>query len=112
MLTTQVLGKSGQRTVLTSPCREVPEVPFRVPGRILSLAIRLVCGRRIDGGSGTFGMMIVTVYVLDEDDETAWLSWQGPGRNQAVFGVDAVDPDYGVASGYLGVDRPTAGVSV
>jgi hypothetical protein len=56
-------------------------------------------------------MMIVTVYVLDEDDETAWLGRQGPGRYKAVLGVDAVDPDHRVAHGYLGVGRPTAGVS-
>ena len=29
-----------------------------------------------------------------------------------MFGVDAVDPDYGVAIGYLGVDRPTTGISI
>ena len=29
-----------------------------------------------------------------------------------MFGGDAVDPDYGVAIGYLGVDRPTAGISI
>ncbi len=28
-----------------------------------------------------------------------------------MFGVDAVDPDYGVASVYFGVERPTAGIS-
>jgi len=28
-----------------------------------------------------------------------------------VFRVDAVDPDYGVAGGYLGVEWATAGVS-
>jgi hypothetical protein len=56
-------------------------------------------------------MMIVGVYIVDENDETAWLSLQRPGRNQAVFGVDAVDPDYGIASGYFGVERPTAGIS-
>jgi len=55
-------------------------------------------------------MIIVSVYIVDEDDETAWLRWQGPGRNQAVFGVDAVDPDYRVASVYLCVERPTAGI--
>ncbi len=29
-----------------------------------------------------------------------------------MFGGDAVHPDYGVAIGYLGVDRPTAGISI
>jgi hypothetical protein len=29
-----------------------------------------------------------------------------------MFGGDTVDPDYGVAIGYLGVDRPTAGISI
>ncbi len=29
-----------------------------------------------------------------------------------MFWGDAVDPDYGVAIGYLGVDRPTAGISI
>ena len=57
-------------------------------------------------------MMIMSVYIIDEDNETAWLRRQGPGRDQAVFGGDAVDPDYGVAIGYLGVDRPTAGISI
>jgi hypothetical protein len=56
-------------------------------------------------------MMIVTVYVLDEDDETAWLGRQGPGRYKAVLGVDAVDPDHRLADRYLGVERPTAGIS-
>jgi hypothetical protein len=56
-------------------------------------------------------MMIVSVYILDEDNETTWLRRQGPGRDQTVSGVDAVEPDYGVASGYFGVDRPTAGIS-
>jgi len=57
-------------------------------------------------------MMIVSVYIIDEDNETAWLRRQGPGRDQAMFGGDPVDPDYGVAIGYLGVDRPTAGISI
>jgi len=56
-------------------------------------------------------MMIVSVYIVDEDDETAWLRWQRPGRDQAVFGVDAVDPDYGVSSVDLGVERPTTRVA-
>ena len=29
-----------------------------------------------------------------------------------MLGGDAVDPDYGVAVGNLGVDRPTAGISI
>jgi hypothetical protein len=57
-------------------------------------------------------MMIVSIYILDEDDETSRLGRQGPGRYQAVFGIDTVDPDYGLASVYLGVDRPTAGISI
>jgi hypothetical protein len=56
-------------------------------------------------------MMIVSIYIINEDNETTWLRRQGPGRDQPVFGVDAVDPDYGVASVYLGVERPTAGIS-
>jgi len=56
-------------------------------------------------------MMIVSVHIIDEDNETAWLRGQGPGRYQPVFGVDAVDPDYGVASVYFGVEWPTAGIS-
>jgi len=56
-------------------------------------------------------MMIVRVYVVNEYNETPRLRWQGSGRDQAVFGVDAVDPDYGVASVYLGVERPTTGIS-
>src|SRR5260370_18865690 len=90
--------------------REVPEVSLRIPGRILPLAVRLVCGRRIDGGPGTSGMMIVSVYIVDEDDETARLGWQGPGRDQVVVGVDAVDPDYRAATVYLAVERPTTGI--
>jgi hypothetical protein len=39
-------------------------------------------------------MMIVNVYIVDEDNETAWLRWKGPGRDEAVFGVDPMDPDY------------------
>ncbi len=57
-------------------------------------------------------MTIVSVYILDEDNDTAWLRRQGPGRDQAVLGVDAVDPDYGIVNGYLGVERPTAGISI
>ena len=56
--------------------------------------------------------MVMNVYVVHEDNETARLSWQGSGRDQAVFGVDAVNPNHGVADRYLGVDRPTAGISV
>jgi hypothetical protein len=56
--------------------------------------------------------MVVSVYIVHEDNETAGLSGQGSGRDQAVFGVDAVDPNHGVADGYLGVDRPTAGISI
>ncbi len=56
-------------------------------------------------------MMIVRVNVVDEDYETAWLRWQRPGRDEAVFGVDPMDPDYRVASMYLGMERPTAGIS-
>jgi len=67
------------RNVLSSPRREVPEVPLRVPGSILPLAVRLVCRRRIDGSSCTSGMMVVNVYILDEDNETAWLRRKGPG---------------------------------
>ena len=55
--------------------------------------------------------MIVRVYIVDEDDEPAWLGRQGPGRDQAMFGIDAMYPDYLVASVYLGVERPTAGIS-
>ena len=69
-----------RETVLMSRC-EVPEVPLWVPGRIFPLAVRLVCRRRIDGGSPTSGMMIVSVYIIDEDNETAWLRRQGPGRD-------------------------------
>ena len=69
------------RNVLSSPRREVPEVTLWIPGRIFPLAVRLVCGRRIDGGSGTSGMMIVSVYIIDEDNETARLRRQGPGRD-------------------------------
>ena len=54
--------------------------------------------------------MVVRVDIVDEDDETAWLRRQRPGRDEAVFGVDAVDPDYRVASVYLGVERPTAAI--
>ena len=74
--------------------REVPEVPLGVPGRILPLAIRLVCRRGVDDGSGTFGMMIVRVYIVHEDNQTSGLSWQGPSGHQAMFGVDAVNPDH------------------
>jgi len=56
-------------------------------------------------------MMIVRVNVVDEDYETAWLRWQRPGRDEAVFGVDPMNPDYRVASMYLGVERPTAGIA-
>jgi len=42
-------------------------------------------------------MMIMSVYIIDEDNETAWLRGQGPGRDESMFGGDAVDPDYGVA---------------
>ena len=101
----------GSEGVLGSSCREVPKISLRVPSRILSLAVRLVQGRRIYSGSGTLGMMIVNVYVVDEDNETAWLCREGPGRDQTVFGVDAVDPDYRVASVYLGVEWPTTGIS-
>jgi hypothetical protein len=80
--------------LLRSACREVPEVPLRVTSRILPLAIRLVCRWRVDGSSGTFSMIVVSIYIVDEDDESAWLCWQRPGRDQAVFGVDAMDPDY------------------
>jgi len=73
--------RSRQRETGLTSRREVPEVPLRVPGRILPLAIRLIRRRRIDGGSGTSGMMIVNVYILDEDNETAWLRRQRPGRD-------------------------------
>ena len=56
-------------------------------------------------------MIIVSVYIFNEDNETAWLRRQRPGGNQAMFGVNAVDPDYRVACGYLGVERPTVGIS-
>ena len=62
-----------KESVLMSSRREVPEVPLGVPDSILPLTIGLVGRRRIDDRSCTFGMMIVTVYVLDEDDETTWL---------------------------------------
>jgi len=39
-------------------------------------------------------MTIVSVNVIDEDNKTPGLRRQGPGRDQAVFGVDAVNPDY------------------
>jgi len=55
-------------------------------------------------------VLIVSVYVVDEDNETAWLRRQRPGRDEAVFGVDAVDPDYRVASVYLSVEWPTAAI--
>jgi len=42
-------------------------------------------------------MMIMSVYIIDEDNETAWLRGQGPGRDESMFGGGAVDPDYGVA---------------
>ena len=60
---------------------------------------------------GASSMMIVSVHIIDEDNETAWLCWQGPGRDQAVFGVDAVDPDYRVSSVDLGVERPTVAIT-
>jgi len=56
-------------------------------------------------------MLIVSVYVLDEDDETAWLRRQGSGRDQAVFGVDSVDPDNGIAYRYFSMERLTAWIS-
>jgi len=56
-------------------------------------------------------VLIVSVYVVDEDDETAWLRRQRPGRDEAVFGVDAVDPDYRVACVYLSMEWPTAGIA-
>ena len=74
--------------------REVPEVSLRIPGRILPLAVRLVRGRRIDDRTCTFGMMIVRVYIVHEDNQASGLSWQGPSGHQAMFGVDAVNPDH------------------
>jgi hypothetical protein len=56
--------------------------------------------------------MVVSVYVVNEDDETPRLGRQGPRRDQAMFRVDAVNPDYGVPIGYFGVDWPTAGISI
>src|SRR3989442_14356661 len=55
--------------------------------------------------------MVVRVHIVDEDDETARLRSQGPGRDSAVFGVDAVDPDYRVSSVDLGVERPTVAIT-
>jgi len=70
-----------RQNLLASSRREVPEVSLRVPCRILPLSVRLVCRRRIYRGSGTLSMTIVIVYVVDEDNETAWLSRKGPGRD-------------------------------
>ena len=106
----QSRGGHGDR--LRSPRREVPAVPLRVPGRILPLAVRLVCRRRIDRRSGASGVTKVGVYTVDEDNEAAGLCRQGPGRDQAMIRVDAMEPDHGVACGYLGVDRPTARISI
>src|SRR5947209_18038723 len=99
----------GSEGVLGSSCREVPKISLRVPSRILSLAVRLVQGRRIYSGSGTLGMRIVNVYVVDEDNETAWLCRGGPGRDQTGLGVERVDPDYRAASVYSGWEWRTIG---
>ncbi len=63
--------------------REVPEVSLRIPGRILPLAVLLVCGRRIDDRVCTFGMMIVRVYIWGRRDESRslsrrWIPRRGP----------------------------------
>ena len=55
--------------------------------------------------------MIVSVYVLDEDNETTRLRQKGPGRNQAMFRIDTVDPDYRIARMYLGMEWSTARIS-
>src|SRR2546426_8334698 len=91
-LTGTVEGLPPSR-ILTSPRGDVPEVPLGVPDRILPLAVWLVFRRRFDRGSGALGVTIVSVYIVDEDNETAWLRRQGSGRGQAVFGVDAVEPN-------------------
>jgi len=54
---------------------------------------------------------IVSVYVVDKNNETAWLRGQGPGRDLAMFSVDAVYPDHRIANVYLSVERPTARIS-
>jgi hypothetical protein len=57
-------------------------------------------------------MTIVRVYILDKDNETSWLRLQRAGRDQTVFGVDAMDPDYGIANQHLSVDRAIVGISI
>jgi len=37
---------------------------------------------------------MMRVHIVDEDNETTGLCRQGPSGDQAVFGVDAVNPDY------------------
>src|SRR5438445_12732911 len=86
--------------LLTSSRRKVPEVSLRIPCRVLPLAVRLACWRRIYGGSDTLGLMIVRVNVVDEAYAPAWLRWQRPGRDEAALGVDPMDPDYRVPRVY------------
>jgi hypothetical protein len=57
-------------------------------------------------------MTVVSVHILDKDYETPRLGRQGPRGDQAMFGIYPVDPDNRVASVNLGVDRPTAGISI
>lgn len=82
-----------------------------VPRRILSLAVRLVCGRGVYAGPSILGLTIVSVYILDEDNQTARLCRQGLRRNQSMLGVNTVDPDYRIACMYLGMDWSTGRVS-
>jgi hypothetical protein len=55
--------------------------------------------------------MIVSVYILDEDNETTRLRGQGLSRNKTMRRVDSMHPDHGVADGHLGVERATGRVS-
>ena len=57
-------------------------------------------------------MTVVSVYIIDENDEPAGLRRQGSGRYKAVWWVNSVDPDHEVANRYLSVDRPTTGISI
>jgi hypothetical protein len=55
--------------------------------------------------------MVVSVYVIDEDNEAARLHAQGLGRNKTVRWVDPMHPDNGVADGHLSVERATGRVT-
>src|SRR5207237_8226244 len=72
---------------------EVPAAAFGIARRILALRIWLIRGFVVDDRSRGAGSLEVVVHIVDEHDDAATDSGQGPRRSEPVLVRRALPPD-------------------